>query len=95
MQANVEQAHPAEDEKKPFSWTKQWYPIAAVKDLDPKRPHAEMLLGEHYCTKEERVWDNCTYVAISGQIIYKFVGTCLGALASGVRGKGAESRGLK
>lgn len=29
-----------------FSWTKQWYPMAAVKDLDPTRPHAEMLLGE-------------------------------------------------
>lgn len=29
-----------------FSWTKQWYPIAAVQDLDPTRPHAEMLLGE-------------------------------------------------
>jgi len=28
-----------------FSWTKQWYPMAAVKDLDPTRPHAEMLLG--------------------------------------------------
>lgn len=29
-----------------YSWTKQWYPLAAVKDLDPSRPHAEMLLGE-------------------------------------------------
>ena len=59
LQANAEQAHPAEGETKPFSWTKQWYPIAAVKDLDPTRPHAEMLLGEYQCTKDERVSEDC------------------------------------
>ena len=28
-----------------FSWTRQWYPLAAVDDLDDTRPHAAQLLG--------------------------------------------------
>lgn len=28
-----------------FSWTRQWYPLAAVDDLDEMRPHAAQLLG--------------------------------------------------
>lgn len=28
-----------------FSWTKQWYPVAVLSDLDPKEPFATKLLG--------------------------------------------------
>jgi len=28
-----------------YSWTRQWYPLAAVDDLDATRPHAAQLLG--------------------------------------------------
>lgn len=28
-----------------FQWTRQWYPLAVVDYLDPKRPHAMQLLG--------------------------------------------------
>ncbi len=28
-----------------FQWTKQWYPLAVVEFLDPKRPYAVQLLG--------------------------------------------------
>lgn len=29
-----------------FQWTQQWYPVAVVEFLDPKRPHAIQLLGK-------------------------------------------------
>ena len=29
-----------------FQWTQQWYPVAVIDDLDPKRPHAIQLLGK-------------------------------------------------
>ena len=29
-----------------FQWTKQWYPVAVVKFLDPSRPHGIQLLGK-------------------------------------------------
>lgn len=28
-----------------FNWTKQWYPMAAIQDLDPAVPHPIKLLG--------------------------------------------------
>ncbi|KAL3146814.1 hypothetical protein ABBQ38_014791 [Trebouxia sp. C0009 RCD-2024] len=37
----------------PLNWTKQWYPVHAVVDLDPARPHAVNLLG-----KELVVWND-------------------------------------
>ena len=27
-------------------WSKQWYPLAAVEDLNPSKPFATKLLGE-------------------------------------------------
>ncbi|KAJ1636192.1 hypothetical protein T492DRAFT_587794 [Pavlovales sp. CCMP2436] len=35
----------ADADTKPFEWTKQWYPIAAVEYLDDEKPHAIKLLG--------------------------------------------------
>ena len=39
-----------------FNWLKQWYPLAAVEDLNPSKPFATKLLGDltgpvsiHYC----------------------------------------------
>ena len=35
-----------------FVWSKQWYPLAAVEDLNPSKPFATKLLGErllHVC----------------------------------------------
>ena len=29
-----------------FVWSKQWYPLAAVEDLNPSKPFATKLLGE-------------------------------------------------
>lgn len=29
-----------------FDWARQWYPLAFVEDLDPRRPHAVELLGK-------------------------------------------------
>lgn len=29
-----------------FVWSKQWYPLAAVEDLNPSKPFAIKLLGE-------------------------------------------------
>ena len=29
-----------------FNWLKQWYPLAAVEDLNPDKPFATKLLGE-------------------------------------------------
>ncbi len=34
------------DGSNPFSWTKQWYGVAAAHDLDPSRPNAVTLLGK-------------------------------------------------
>lgn len=31
----------------PLNWTKQWYPVHSTMDLDPAKPHAVNLLGEH------------------------------------------------
>lgn len=45
--ADVTQAAPARgQETEQFNWTKQWYPMAAVQDLDPAKPHGTKLLGE-------------------------------------------------
>lgn len=46
LQEDILEEISADNQAEPFSWTKQWYPLAAVKDLEPSRPHAEMLLGE-------------------------------------------------
>ena len=46
-------ALPGDDQT--FQWTKQWYPIAVVDFLDPKRPHAMQLLG-----KDLVVWRDAT-----------------------------------
>ena len=35
----------ADKEPALFDWTKQWYPMAAVQDLDPAIPHPIKLLG--------------------------------------------------
>ncbi|KAK9792055.1 hypothetical protein WJX73_008202 [Symbiochloris irregularis] len=45
--SRTEQAQvPSAREAKPtFSWTKQWYPVQAVQNLDPKKPFATKLLG--------------------------------------------------
>lgn len=29
----------------PINWYQQWYPLAIVKDLDPRRPSAAKILG--------------------------------------------------
>ena len=29
-----------------FNWLKQWYPLAAVEDLNPSKPFATKLVGE-------------------------------------------------
>ncbi len=39
------QASPSPAPSTPFPWTDHWYPVAAVADLDPKRPQAMHLLG--------------------------------------------------
>ena len=33
-------------EPETFEWTRQWYPVAVIDDLDPKRPHPIQLLGK-------------------------------------------------
>lgn len=40
-----EKAQPSQSESK-LSWTKQWYPIQSIVDMDPGRPHAARLLGK-------------------------------------------------
>lgn len=35
-----------------LDWNKQWYPVHAVRDLDPTKPHPVTLLGlppNHIC----------------------------------------------
>ena len=32
-------------QEEPFVWTKQWYPLAVVDDLNPMKPFATKLLG--------------------------------------------------
>jgi len=36
-----------------FDWVKQWYPLAVADDLDPTRPHAQLLLGMCHHNKAE------------------------------------------
>mmetsp|Transcript_27499 Transcript_27499/g.70868 ORF Transcript_27499/g.70868 Transcript_27499/m.70868 type:complete len:589 (-) Transcript_27499:1498-3264(-) len=38
----------AASKKQPFTWTKQWYPVAVVADTDTSRPHAVRMLGGKY-----------------------------------------------
>lgn len=42
----AESAAPAADQQQPIDWHRQWYPLAAVDDLDPTRPTAVQLLGK-------------------------------------------------
>lgn len=45
--ARLQQAEQhAEEEPSQFDFTRQWYPLAFVEDLDPGRPHAAELLGK-------------------------------------------------
>ena len=37
----------AKETEEIFQWTKQWYPVAVVKFLDPSRPHSMQLLGKN------------------------------------------------
>lgn len=41
----VEHAQP-DSTSTPFDWSKQWYPVAVVADLDPARPHPNTLLNK-------------------------------------------------
>ncbi|KAK9825088.1 hypothetical protein WJX74_007293 [Apatococcus lobatus] len=68
-----ETTKPAAD-KEPalFNWTKQWYPMAAVQDLDPAVPHPIKLLGKELVLwRDAQGWraleDNCPHrnVALS------------------------------
>ncbi len=36
----------SEPDAAPFNWLKQWYPLAVAADLDPGRPHAQLLMGK-------------------------------------------------
>lgn len=54
------QAQPTVDEEQElFNWTKQWYPMAAVQDLDPAVPHPIKLLGIHLSESQHHLRDDC------------------------------------
>ena len=38
-----------QQEEESFVWTKQWYPLAVVDDLNPLKPFATKLLGMRAC----------------------------------------------
>ena len=38
--------NPSAMQEESFVWTKHWYPLAAVEDLNPQKPFATKLLGE-------------------------------------------------
>ncbi|GMH40215.1 hypothetical protein BSKO_08119 [Bryopsis sp. KO-2023] len=43
---DAKEPEPSEDQPSVVNWTKQWYPLAVVGDLDPSLPHAVRLLGK-------------------------------------------------
>ena len=44
----VHELLPTVQEPPAFSWSKQWYPVALLNDLDPRRPMVATLLGQDF-----------------------------------------------
>jgi len=44
----VHEAIEAEDESKTINWWQQWYPVAFIDDMDPKRPMCYEILGKKF-----------------------------------------------
>ena len=38
-------------QEEPYVWTKEWYPLAVVDDLNPLKPFATKLLGVRPCIR--------------------------------------------
>lgn len=51
-------------EAEDFSWTKQWWPVQALVNLDPSKPFATKLLGVL------RDWQHCPQPSCSAPCIY-------------------------